>query len=222
MRISFCALLLSWSLLQAEQDSPAEQGWVSLFDGQTLQGWTTAKGEPLEEGKWVAEDGVLTRKAQGAGEIFSEKEYGDFEFSFEWKISKNGNSGVKYRVAAYGSQFLGLEYQILDDEGHPDSKKLNHQTAALYDLKVAAADKPMNAVGEWNRSRILVREGKVQHYLNDALVMEIEIPSEDWNERFLKSKYARNKGFGTNSRGRLLLQDHGDEVFFRNLRIREF
>jgi len=196
--------------------------WGSGFDGETLAGWTDAKGADVKEGKWSAEEGVLVRAAEGAGDLFSKLEYGDYEFSFEWKISEGGNSGVKYRVAAYGDQLLGLEYQLLDDDKHPDSKDEDHRTAALYDLKVASDAKALNPVGEWNASRIVVRDGTLQHYLNGALVVEIKVPSAEWDERFAQSKYAKHKGFGTNAKGRLMLQDHGNEVSFRALKIREY
>ena len=214
-------IVLSGSLFGGESKEKAEK-WVPLFDGESLTGWTDAQGIEVKEGRWLAEGGVLIRKEKGAGDLYSSQEYEDFEFSFEWKISAEGNSGVKYRVAAFEEQFLGLEYQILDDTRHPDGKDKDRRSAALYDLKAASDAKALNPVGKWNSSRIIVREGLIQHYLNGALVVEIAIPSAEWEERFAQSKYAQNQGFGTKAKGRLMLQDHGNEVSFRELKIRVY
>ncbi|MDP0491281.1 MAG: DUF1080 domain-containing protein [Verrucomicrobiota bacterium JB023] len=204
-------LALSGSLIGGEE-------WRSLFDGETLTGWTNPKGEPAKEGGWIAKDGVLYRKSL-AGDLLTKERFRDFEFSFEWKISEGGNSGVKYRVR---EDRLGLEYQILDDEKHPDGKKLSRQSAALYDLKATIADKGLKPPGEWNKGRILVRDGVVKHYLNGKLVVELAIPSEEWEQRYAESKYTKHEGFGLNEEGRILLQDHRDDVWFRHLKIRTF
>lgn len=221
-KICFALLGVSCLLIAEEAGSTAET-WQSLFDGETLVGWTNDQGEPMKEGKWVAEDGVLRLTAGGGGALFSEKEYGDFEFSFEWNISEKGNSGVKYRLKKFEGKWLGLEYQVLDDEGHPDGKNgADRQAAALYDLKPAKEGKPVNPVGEWNTGRIVVKDGVVSHYLNGEQVIRLEIPSEEWKECFEASKYKKIEGFGVNEKGFLHLQDHGDEVAYRNLRLREF
>lgn len=216
-------LLLAISSFASADEATDGGKWQSIFDGESLAGWTDGKGKAIEEGNWVAEDGELTRESGGSGSLFSAKDYGDFEFSFEWKISEKGNSGVKYRLAKYGDKWLGLEYQVLDDSGHPDAKNGPiRQSAALYDLKPASDAKELKAVGEWNQSRIMVKEGVVTHYLNGKEVMRLEIPSEEWDERFAKSKYKKTKGFGVNERGHLQLQDHNDVVSYRNLKVREF
>lgn len=199
----------------------AEEAWISLFDGESLTGWVTADGEVAKEGGWVAEDGVLARKKAG-GDLFSEKEYADFEFSWEWKISPKGNSGVKYRVEKFGEKYLGPEYQILDNE-HPDGKKTpKRQAAALYDLKGindAAQAKP---VGEWNQSRIVVDGKHFQHFLNGELAIDVTVGSDEWKEIFATSKFRATEGYAQNATGKLMLQDHGNPVWFRNLKIREF
>lgn len=221
MKKSLIATVLMIGLIQAEEKKSAEK-WQSLFDGETLAGWTDGEGKAVEEGHWVAEGGVLTRESEGSGSLFSAKEYGDFEFSFEWKISEKGNSGVKYRLAQYDGKWLGLEYQILDDANHPDGKNGPiRQSAALYDLKPTSDLKKLKPVGEWNQSRIKVHEGVVTHYLNGAEVVRLEIPSAEWEERFAKSKYKKTKGFGVNQRGYLQLQEHGDVVSYRKLKISE-
>ena len=224
MKKCLIAIALMISSIQADEKQEEHEGpWLFLFDGETLAGWTDGEGKAVEEGSWVAQEGVLTLQSGGTGSLFSAKEYGDFEFSFEWRISKNGNSGVKYRLAKFGGKWLGLEYQVLDDEGHPDGKNGPiRQAAALYDLKPPSDGKKLKAVGEWNQSRIVVREGVVTHYLNGKEVVTLQIPSEEWTERFEKSKYQKTKGFGVNEKGLLQLQDHKDVVSYRNLKIREF
>ncbi|MEM9080481.1 MAG: DUF1080 domain-containing protein [Verrucomicrobiota bacterium] len=220
--MSRSAMRLMWVWLVGLASVMAEEGWVSLFDGETLAGWTNGKGEAMAEGKWVAEGGLLHRKSLGAGSLFTEKEYGDFAMEFEWKISKGGNSGVKYRLQQIEGKWLGLEYQVLDDENFKGGEvKAEHEAAGLYDLK-APEGRDLKAVGEWNQARIEVKEGVVRHFLNGALVMELAIPGEEWEERFEKSKYRKAKGFGVNARGKIHLQDHGNQVWFRYLRIQEY
>lgn len=213
---ALATLLALCTLAQAESHP-----WTPLFDGETLTGWTNANGQAVKEGKWIAKNGILSRKANGAGDLYSAKKYQNFEFAFEWKIEKGSNSGVKYRVQKINGHMLGLEYQILDDENHPDGKDKDRQTAALYDLKAPIDNKPLNPPGQWNSGRILVKDGHIQHFLNGTLVVEIQIPSEDWDTRFQASKYKVAPGFGVNPKGLLMLQDHRDPISFRNLRIRE-
>ena len=221
MKNFLLATTLLTSIASADEKPSEKSDWISLFDGETLAGWTDQKGKEKEEGKWTAENGVLFRAADGAGQLYSAEKFGDFEFSFEWKIEKGSNSGVKYRVQDIEGQMLGLEYQILDDENHPDSKKLNHQTGALYDLKPTIGEKPLKPVGEWNTSIIKVEKGLVQHFLNGTLVVEMQIPSKEWDKAYAASKYKKYAGFGVNKTGHLLLQDHGDPVSFRDLKLRK-
>ena len=190
---------------------------------QDLSNWTTADGKPAGAG-WVAEkDGVLHRAGK-SGDIYSAKEYTDFEFSWEWKIAPGGNSGVKYRVTAYpGKGNLGPEYQLLDDTKHPDAKVgPQRQTASLYDFVPAdAAAKKLNPPGEWNVSKVVVRGSKFEHWLNGAKVMEMDTSTDAWKAALAKSKFKGLAEFAQNKKGRIMLQDHGDEVWFRNLSIRE-
>lgn len=209
------------STKKTEQKLANQSDWVSLFDGETLTGWTNKEGHPAKEGKWVAANGVLSRVKKGAGDLYSAQAYQDFELAFEWKLEKGSNSGVKYRVQEIDGKTLGLEYQILDDDNHPDGKQRDHQSAALYDLRATNSDKKLNPIGEWNSSRIVVHDGLVQHFLNGALVVEIKIPSKEWHAAFEQSKYKKLKNFGTNQKGLLMLQDHNDPVSFRHLKIRE-
>jgi hypothetical protein len=190
---------------------------------QSLENWTTADGKPASSGWVVEKDGSFHRTGR-AGDLYSAKEYTDFEFSWEWKIAEGGNSGVKYRVTAYPVKGnLGPEYQLLDDNKHADAKVGPHrQTASLYDfVPPDAAAKKLNPPGEWNSSKIVVRGRKLEHWLNGAKVVEMELGSDAWKAVHAKSKFKDVSNFGANAKGRLLLQDHGDEIWFRNLSIRE-
>jgi hypothetical protein len=135
---------------------------------------------------------------------------------FDWKISEAGNSGVKYRTRGK----LGLEYQVLDDLKHKDAKEPSHRAASIYALVAAPNSKPINPVGEWNQGRILAKGNHIEHWLNGEKVVEIEYGTEDWQQRFTKSKYAEHEGFGSWT-GPVLLQDHNDVVWFKNVHIRE-
>jgi hypothetical protein len=191
---------------------------------QPLTNWTTADGKPVTTAGWVADkDGVLHRAGKG-GDLYSAREYSDFEFSWEWKIAAGGNSGVKYRVTAYPEKGnLGLEYQLLDDAKHPDAKVgPQRQSASLYDFVAPdAAAKKLNPPGEWNTSKVVVRGSKIEHWLNGARVVEMDTASDAWKAAHAKSKFKGVAGFAQNKKGRIMLQDHGDEVWFRNLTVKE-
>lgn len=184
-----------------------------LFAAGDFSAWSQVDGKPVAAG-WRIENGVIHRPTKG-GDIVTRESFKDFELSFEWKISEVGNSGVKYRTKGN----LGLEYQILDDGNHRDSKDPTHRTGSLYDLVAAPDDKPLRAVGQWNQSRIVARGNLLEHWLNGKKVVSIEYGSEDWHQRFSESKYRRQKGFGT-WEGPILLQDHSDPVWFRKIKIR--
>lgn len=209
-----------WITAALVATAAADEAWVSLFDGETLKGWTNAQGKVVQEGAWIAENGVLFRKARG-GDLFTAKEYRDFEFRWEWKISPRGNSGVKYRVTSYGGSLLGPEYQVIDD-AHRDSKgNPKHQVASLYDLFPTNEKKKVNPVGEWNTSRIVARGRRLQHYLNGELVVDVTVGSEAWKEALKKSKFKNRKDFAMNPAGRIFLQDHGNPAWFRKIEIKE-
>lgn len=191
---------------------------VAIFNGENLEGWTTVGGSK-DIKAWEAIDGALHRKS-GGGDIVTEKEYGNFIFDFEWKISPGGNSGVKYKFAKFDGNWLGCEYQVLDDEKHSDGKLTTHRTGSLYDIiepRIAAA-KP---VGEYNKSRIVVNGKRIQHWLNGRLVVDVVVGSPQWEKGFQSSKFKDHEQFGKILQGKILLQDHGDEVWYKNMVIRE-
>lgn len=214
------ATLFSLAFLSLVPLSSADDGFISLFDGETLAGWTNGAGQPVEEGGWVAEDGILHRAGK-SGDLYSAKEYGDFELRWDWKIAPKGNSGVKYRVTRYDKSLLGPEYQVLDNE-HPDGKKTpKRQAGALYDLFPTSVEDSGRPIGEWNASRIVARGNHLQHYLNGNRVVDITVGSDEWKETHAASKFKSLPDFAGNPSGRIFLQDHGDEVWYRNLEIKD-
>ncbi|MEM0965378.1 MAG: DUF1080 domain-containing protein [Verrucomicrobiota bacterium] len=189
--------------------------WKDLFGAGDFSLWSRVNGDPVSVG-WSLEDGVIHRSGFLPGGIVTKKEYKNFELLADWKISEGGNSGIKYRTRGR----VGMEYQILDDLRHKDGKNPLHEAGSLYDLVGPGEGKSLNPAGEWNHSRILARENHVEHWLNGRKVVSIQIGSEDWNERLQDSKFRKNDGFGTWT-GPILLQDHMDSVWFRNVLVRE-
>jgi hypothetical protein len=195
---------------------------IKLFDGKSLAGWTTASGEPVTSG-WTVEDRMLVRSSRG-GSIYTAKEYGDFDLSFEWKIAPRGNSGVKYRVAHYekgvhgNPGWLGCEYQLYDDAARRPGPK--YSTGAIYELVAPSSEKELRPITEFNTSRIVARGPKIEHWLNGKKIAEADTSTEDWRERIAASKFAEIDGFFKNPTGRIELQDHGHKVWFRNIELR--
>ena len=204
-------------------DAEKSGGWKLLFDGKTLAGWTNFKKTTPPEKGWEIQDGWLHHIAKaGGGDIVSAEKYSEFELSWEWRITEGGNSGLKYFISDdRKGGAVGHEYQMLDDDKHPDGKKgLNRQTAALYDV-LDPVNRPVKKPGETNQSRVLVKGMHVEHWLNGAKVLEYELGSDALKAAIAKSKFKSVEGFGTRLPGRLLLQDHGDEIFIRNLKLRD-
>ena len=206
------------SLATLSAHAEKETGFTSLFDGKTVSGWTGKAGGAPGAG-WKVVDGTLHR-AERAGDIYSEKEYGDFDFRFSWKVAPGSNSGVKYRVADFNGKLLGPEYQVLDDVKHSNGKNPKTSASAMYALFPAAADKPSRPAGEWNEGRIVCKGSVLQHWLNGKMVLEVDTGSKAFAKAIADSKFKNVKGFGKNAKGRLMLQDHNDPVWFRNLRIK--
>jgi hypothetical protein len=196
-----------------------EAGWRPLFDGQTLGGWRSLRSDAPPTG-WRAVDGTLVREGMG-GDIASADEFGNFELTLEWKVAPGGNSGIFYRVAegAGPTYETGPEMQVLDDERHPDGRSRLTSAGSLYGLYPAPAG-VVKPAGEWNAARIVVNGNHVEHWLNGVKTVEAEIGSDDWNQRVANSKFHQWPGFGKASRGHIALQDHGDWVAYRNIRIR--
>lgn len=211
------------------------QGWKLLYDGKSGEHWRAYNGTDFPQKRWSHQDGAISvAKSDGSetgNDLVSREKFGPgFEFQFEFKLTEGANSGVKYFVNenlnSKGKSGLGLEYQVLDDAKHPDAKMGvvgNRTLASLYDL--IPAEKPSNSIkkiGEWNVGRLVVHpDGKVQHFLNGQKVLEYQRGGPIYKALVARSKYKDHEGFGLASSGNLLLQDHGDNVMYRNLKVRE-
>ncbi|MGN6552829.1 MAG: 3-keto-disaccharide hydrolase [Verrucomicrobiota bacterium] len=222
-------------------DREKSEGWRLLWDGKTTDGWRSARAETFPTKGWSIHDGVLTvhenngAEAVDGGDIITRERFSNFELLVDFKITPGANSGIKYFVqpslaavtgtgakAAVGSA-IGCEFQILDDLRHPDAKlgrNGNRTIGSLYDLIPAAASKKPNPIGEWNTARIVVQGGHVEHWLNGAKVVEYDRHSDAFRKLVAESKYRNIPNFGEWADGHILLQEHGNEVWFRNVKIR--
>ncbi len=203
-------------------DEEKSGGWKLLFDGKSTNGWRAIGKQEFPAKGWVVEDGTLKHIAKaGGGDIVTAEDYDNFELVWDWKIGAAGNSGLKYNLPN-PKQGVGCEYQMIDDEGHPDGKRggRRHQTAGLYDLIEPAPETKPSPIGEWNTSKLIVNGNKVEHWLNGKKTVSFELGSEELKALVAKSKYKNAAGFGVKKPGPILLQDHGDEVSVRNMKLR--
>ncbi len=207
------------STLTADQQAA---GWKMLFNGTDLTGWKGYKKDAPGPG-WAVEDGTLALTAGGSGDIMTVDEYGPFELSLDWKISPNGNSGIIYLVnedpAAENTYNTGPEMQVLDNDGHADGKFPSHRAGALYDF-VVPPDGAVRPVGEWNEAVVRFTGSEIEHWLNGKLVSETSYGDDAWKAKVAASKFKQWPLFGTFAKGHIALQDHGDKVWYRNIRIR--
>ncbi len=212
-----------------------EEGWKLLWDGETTKGWRGAKLDHFPEEGWQIENGELTvlpsggGESQAGGDIVTDKQYDNFEFKLDFKLTEGANSGIKYYVntdlnKGEGSA-IGLEYQLLDDARHPDAKLGNHEgsrtLASLYDLIQADTTKYVKPIGEWNSAHIISNNNHVEHWLNGIKVLEYERSSDNYKKLVSESKYKIWPNFGEAEKGNILLQDHGNKVTFKNIKIKQ-
>jgi hypothetical protein len=201
--------------------TPVERqaGWQFLFDGRTTAGWRGYRMDSMPAG-WQVVDGALTR-VDSAGDIITTNKYGNFELGLEWQVARGGNSGIFYRVSEDGAYAWrsGLEMQVLDDAEHPDGRSPLTSAGALYGIYPAPRG-VVRPAGEWNVVRIVSSGKHVEHWLNGVKVVEAELGSPDWEARFKQSKFAKMPRYGRNDSGHIGLQDHGDRVAYRNIKIR--
>lgn len=204
-------------------------GWKLLFNGKNLDGWTSVGKDTPPATGWVIENGELIVKKTGdrrGGDIITKEQYADFELKVDFKITEGANSGIKYFFMRYEKGgWLGLEYQVLDDANHPDAKlgrDNNRLQAGLYDMYAPDAKKKDKPIGQWNEARIVAKGSKVEHYLNGKKVLTFDRKSADYRKTWELSKYKDCVPmFGDVPQGHILLQDHGDIVSFRNVKIRK-
>ncbi len=208
-------------------------GWKLLWDGKTTDGWRSARSQEFPKGGWEVKDGMLIINETGgaesaaAGDIITREKFSDFELQVDFKITPGANSGIKIFVdpalnKGAGSS-IGPEFQILDDARHPDAKlgrNGNRTIGSLYDMITAPADKKVMLVGEWNHARILSRGKRITFWLNGGKTIDIERGSKEWRDIVANSKYKVWPAFGELPEGHILLQDHGNQVFYKNIKIR--
>ena len=206
-------------VLAEKKSAKLEKGFVALFDGKSTNQWMNARSGKFPAKGWTIEDGCLKCAPKGGGgDIITRGTYEQFDFRFEWKVAKGANSGVKYFIIRERGP-LGHEYQVIDDAGYPDGGK--HSTASFYDVLAPAKDKPIKPAGEFNTSRIVVKGQTVKHFLNGKVVLTYKLGSDEVKAAVARSKFRKLDVFGVRLAGHILLQDHGGEVWYRNIRIRD-
>jgi hypothetical protein len=212
------------------------EGWKMLFDGTTHHGWKGAFIDSFPSKGWTIENGMLIvepsegKESTNGGDIVTVDLYSDFELLVDFKITPGANSGIKYFVdpaqpiPANPRSALGLEFQVLDDSLHPDAKlgRMGNRTlGSLYDLIPAPVSKPVNPVGQWNTAKIVSKGNHVEHWLNGVKLFEYERGSASFKNLIAESKYKDLPGFGLVKAGRILLQDHGNKVYFKNIYLKK-
>lgn len=210
-----------------------KEGWTLMFDGKTTEGWRGYNKTAFPEKGWAVEEGTLhvigssKGEAGGGGDLLYDKKYRNFELSLEWKVSEGGNSGIFYLAQEIPGEPVwksAPEMQILDNEKHPDAKlgvDGNRAAGSLYDL-IPGDMKAVKPAGEWNTVRVMVYKGTVVHYVNGKQVLEYHLWTDDWKKMVLNSKFKDYEWFlNTAEEGYIVLQDHGDDVWFKNIKIKE-
>jgi hypothetical protein len=219
-------------------DTEKQEGWILLFDGKTFNGWHGLGQEKFPSTHWVIENGAIKRVAKEdvpdgpdgkpvpGGDLISDQSWEDYEFAFEWKVAKGSNSGVKYNVSeefsvsrGSGRGALGWEYQVIDDENYKGELKPYHRAGGLYDM-IEATNKTLKPVGEWNSSKIVFIGNHGEHWLNGVKVVEYDMDTPEFDALYAKSKYFKIPTFKDKKKGHIVLQDHGDAAWYRNLKIR--
>ncbi|MEC7582941.1 MAG: family 16 glycoside hydrolase [Planctomycetota bacterium] len=197
-----------------------KEGFELLFNGRNLDGWRGYRQDGPPKQGWSVRDAAIVHTAGGGGgDLMTDEQFGDFDFRFSWKVAEGANSGIIWRVLETEdrSYMTGPEYQVLDDmTKNPDKK---HAAGALYDL-VGSGDSPVRPAGTWNEGRIVIKDGRVQHWLNGKQLLDVPCEGPEWEKMVANSKF-RSWPFGRAKKGHLVLQDHGDEVAYRDLRIRK-
>lgn len=225
-----CSTQNQSTMQSSENNAAAADGWISLFDGKTTNGWHTYNKTGIGSA-WKVVDGTLhldaaAKKApQSAtgGDIVTDQEFEDFHLKLEWKLSPKGNSGVIFyskEDPQYGAMWhTGPEMQVLDNDGHADAKIHKHRSGDLYDL--IESKQNTKPVGEWNLAEIVSKDGKLEFHLNGQKTLETTMWDDNWRAMIANSKFKNMAAFGTVKKGKIGLQDHGDDVWFRNIMIKK-
>jgi len=229
LALSLLSLSVSAQKINTLTAKEKKAGWKLLFNGTDKTGWHNYLNTEATA-SWKVEDGALTsdQEAQknGAkgGDLVTNDEYENFELTLEWKIAEAGNSGIIFSVhedPKFGATYLtGPEMQVLDDAKHPDGKNIKHNSGDLYDLKKSTTN-AVKPVGEWNKVKIVKKDGHLTFWLNGIKTVETTIGGAEWKELLAKSKFKNWKGFGEYPKGHIALQDHGDQAWYRDIKIRE-
>ena len=203
-----------------------KDGWQILFDGKTTKGWHTY-GKSTTNDRWKIADGALyvDSSIKEGGDIVTDEEFDNFDLKLEWKISKNGNSGIIINIHEDAEKYketykTGPEIQVLDNDGHPDGKITKHRAGDLYDL-IKSSSEPVKPVGEWNDVEIINNQGKLQIFVNGTNVVTTTMWDDNWKQLIAGSKFKNMPGFGTFKKGKIALQDHGNTVWYRNIKIKK-
>lgn len=216
-------------------------GWTLLFDGKTFAGWRGLGYDTVPNAHWKIVDGAIRKLPSGeikrmpdgqpavGGDLMTIATFADFELAWAWKVVPGSNSGVKYNVSeefslknASNHAALGFEYQVLDDSLNDDNKIPSHRAGSLYDLFPPNDKKVLKKVGEWNTSRLVFRGNHGEHWLNGVKIVEFDLGTPRMDSALAKSKYRSIKGFADRKTGHIILQDHGEEAFYRDIKIRTF
>jgi hypothetical protein len=219
--------LFALSLLNIDAQAQKKGKWETLFNGKDLSGWHSWQSDKVLP-QWKVEDGTIVLTEKGGKDLVTDKEYGDFELEIEWNISEGGNSGIIFHVIEdkkYSQSYsTGPEIQVLDDERHPDAKKGktgNHKAGSLYDLLPATDFTVVKPAGQWNKAKVIIKNGKGESWLNGKKIVEFPTTGTEWNNLIANSKFKGWEGFGAFPKGKIALQDHGNKVSYRNIRIRQ-
>ncbi len=226
-------LLLSVTSVFAQPNTLTQkekkEGWQLLFNGNSFDGWRLINHTDFPEKGWEVADNTISCTGEKGGSIITDETFGNFELTWEWKmLSKGANSGLKYFVAERPGDTsihgLGIEYQMLDDDDYIERGEMKnndfHTTGAAYELYTPSPDKKVKPLGKWNKSRIISKNGKTEHWLNGKKILEYDRFSDDFKQRVAKSKFKTVDNFGLHSEGHILLQDHNSRIYFRNIKIR--
>ena len=214
---NFSALANDNVLSQQEQDD----GWRLLFNGQDLSQWRNFKQEGISD-KWVIEDNAIKLGGKNGGDILTKEKYQNFDLKLDWKVSEVGNSGI-FILADESGKYIyshAPEIQILDNERHPDNKLASHLSGSLYDM-IASPVASHKKAGEWNQVRVLLNDNQLTIWQNGVQTASVKIHSPQWQQLVADSKFANWPGFAAQSSGHIGLQDHGDVVWFKNIKIKE-